>query len=41
MPGGRGEKIKQEETDKEIVRREKIKNKRITTTVIVLGKPIL
>jgi hypothetical protein len=40
-PGRRGEKIKQEEIDKEIVRREKIKNKKIPTTVLVLGKPIL
>jgi hypothetical protein len=38
-PGRRGEKIKQEEIDKEIVRRDKIKNKRITTTTLVLGKP--
>ena len=39
-PGRRGEKIKQEEIDKEIVRRDKI-NKRIPATVLVLGKPIL
>jgi hypothetical protein len=38
-PGRRGEKIKQEEIDKEIVRRDKIKNKRITATTLVLGKP--
>ncbi len=37
-PGRRGEKIKLEEIDKEFVRREKIKNERIPTTV--LGKPI-
>jgi hypothetical protein len=36
-PGRRGEKIKQEEIDKEIVRRDKIKNNRIP----VLGKPLL
>jgi hypothetical protein len=40
-PGRRGEKIKQEEIDKEIVRRDKIKNNRIPATVLVLGKPIL
>ena len=42
-PGRRGEKIKQEEIDKEIVRRDKVKNNRIPATVrsIVLGKPIL
>jgi ABC-type uncharacterized transport system involved in gliding motility auxiliary subunit len=28
-PGSRGEKIKQEEIDKEIIRRDKIKDKRI------------
>ncbi len=38
-PGRRGEKIKQEEIDKEFVRRDMIKNKRIPTTVLVLGKP--
>ena len=43
-PGRRGEKIKQEEIDKEIVRRDKIKNKRIPATPatpLVLGRPIL
>ncbi|MFY9869629.1 MAG: hypothetical protein WAK17_07920 [Candidatus Nitrosopolaris sp.] len=40
-PGRRGEKIKQEEIDKEIVRRDKIKNKRIPATALVLDKPIL
>jgi|SRR5215831_2176653 hypothetical protein len=39
-PGRRGEKIKQEEIDKEIVRRDKMK-KRIPATVLVLSKPIL
>ena len=34
-PGRRGEKIKQEEIDKEIVRRDKIKNKRIPARVLV------
>ncbi|HXX97517.1 MAG TPA: hypothetical protein VEL11_10435 [Candidatus Bathyarchaeia archaeon] len=33
-PGRRGEKIKQEEIDKEIVRRDKIKNKRILATAL-------
>jgi hypothetical protein len=33
-PGRRGEKIKQEEIDKEIVRRDKIKNKRIPARVL-------
>ena len=43
-PGRRGEKIKQEEIDKEIVRRDKITNKRIPATPatpLVLGRPIL
>jgi hypothetical protein len=40
-PGRRGEKIKQEEIDKEIVRRDKINNNRISAKVIVLGKPLL
>ena len=35
-PGRRGEKIKQEEIDKEIVRRDMIKNKRIPARVLVL-----
>ena len=37
-PGRRGEKIKQEEIDKEI---DKIKNKRIPERFLVLGKPLL
>jgi hypothetical protein len=40
-PGRRGEKIKQEEIDKEIVRRDKINNNRISAKVIVLRKPLL
>jgi hypothetical protein len=40
-PGRRGEKIKQEEINKEIVRRDMINNKRIPATVLVLGKPVL
>jgi hypothetical protein len=40
-PGRRGEKIKQEEINKEIVRRDMIKNKRIPATPLVLGRPIL
>jgi hypothetical protein len=40
-PGRRGEKIKQEEIDKEIVRRDKINNTRISTKVIVVRKPLL
>ena len=39
--GRRGEKIKQEEIDKEIVRRDKINNNRISTKVIVVRKPLL
>ena len=35
-PGRRGEKIKQEEINKEIVRRDMIKNKRIPARVLVL-----
>ena len=35
-PGRRGEKIKQEEINKEIVRRDKIKNTRIPARVLVL-----
>jgi hypothetical protein len=40
-PGRRGEKIKQEEIDKEIVRRDKINNNRISAKVIVVRKPLL
>ena len=40
-PGRRGEKIKQEEIDKEIVRRDKINNTRISAKVIVVRKPLL
>ena len=40
-PGRRGEKIKQEEIDKEIVRSDKINNTRISTKVIVVQKPLL
>ena len=40
-PGRRGEKIKQEEIDKEIVRRDKINNTRISAEVIVVRKPSL
>jgi len=40
-PGRRGEKIKQEEIDKEIVRRDKINNTRISTKVIVVRKLLL
>jgi hypothetical protein len=38
-PGRRGEKIKQEEINKEIVRRDMIKNKRIPARVLVLESP--
>ena len=34
-PGRRGEKIKQEEIDKEIVRRDKINNTRISKAIVV------
>ena len=40
-PGRRGEKIKQEEINKEIVRRDMIKNKRIPARVLVLESPRL
>ncbi|MGB6591195.1 MAG: hypothetical protein WBE68_06785 [Candidatus Nitrosopolaris sp.] len=40
-PGRRGEKIKQEEINKEIVRRDMIKNKRIPDTVLVSANPRL
>ena len=39
-PGRRGEKIKQEEIDKEIVRRDKINNTRISAKVIVVQKAL-
>jgi hypothetical protein len=39
-PGRRGEKIKQEEIDKEIVRRDKIKNKRIPATALDIKSAI-
>jgi hypothetical protein len=43
MVGGSSdaEKVKQEEIDKEIVRRDKIKNKRIPAAPLVLSRPIL
>jgi hypothetical protein len=40
-PGRRGEKIKQEEINKEIVRREMIKDKRTPGRVLVLESPRL
>jgi len=39
-PGRRGEKIKQEEIDKEIVRRDKINNTRISAKAIVVQKAL-
>ena len=40
-PGRRGEKIKQEEINKEIVRRDMINSKRIPVRVLVLESPRL